>query len=101
MESVNQQSQAARFADLVERIADRARALTVDRIAKGVTLTALGLGVVLLAVTAVILACIGLFRLLALGVGAPGAYTIFGGLFLAAGWFTWKKRIPEPEEPDG
>ena len=98
MGAVNQ-SRAARYADLLEGIARRARALTVDRLARAITFTALGLGAVLLVFTALILACVGLFRLLAAGVGVTGAYAIFGGLFLAVGWLIWRRRIPAPEEP--
>lgn len=93
------QSYSARFADLVEGIARRVRALTVERLATAVTFTALGMGVGLLVAAALVLACIGIFRLLAAGVGATGAYAIFGGLFLGAGWLTWRKRAPAPEEP--
>ena len=94
------QSYSARFADLVEGIARRARAISVERLATAVTFTALGLGVALLALAALVLTCVGIFRLLAVGVGATGAYAIFGGLFLGAGWFTWRRRAPVPEEPN-
>ena len=93
------QSYSARFADLVEGIARRVRAITVERLATAITFTALGVGVAVLVVAALVLACIGIFRLLAIGVGATGAYATFGGLFLAAGWLTWRKRAPAPEEP--
>ena len=93
------QGYSARFADLLEGIARRVRAITVERLATAVTFTALGVGVALLVVAALVLACIGIFRLLAVGVGATGAYAILGGLFLGAGWLTWRKRAPAPEEP--
>ena len=95
------QSRAVRFADLIEGIARRARALTVDRLGRAITLTALGMGVALLVFVALVLICIGLFRLLATGLGATAAYAILGGLFLAAGWLFWRRRIHLPEEPDG
>ena len=93
------QSYSARFADLVEGIARKVRAITVERLATAVTFTALGMGVAMLVVAALLLACIGIFRLLAVGVGATGAYAISGGLFLGAGWLIWRKRAPGPEEP--
>ena len=95
------QSYSARFADLLEGIARRARALTVERLATAITFSALGVGVVLLVLAAFVLACVGIFRLLAVAVGATGAYAIFGGLFLAAGWLIWRRRAPTPEEPSG
>lgn len=97
------ESQAARFADLIEGIAGKARALSVDRLARAITLAALGLGAALLVLVALIFACLALFRLLAVGVGVgvTAAYAIFGGLFLAAGWLSWRKRSYVPEEPNG
>ena len=95
------ESQAARFADLLEGIAGKARALTVDRMARGITLTALGLGAASLVLVALVLAGIGIFRLLAAGLGATAAYAVLGGLFVAAGWFFWRKRVHVVEEPNG
>ncbi len=86
------ESQAARFADLMEGIAEKARALTVDRLARAVTLTALGLGAAVLAVAALFFLFVALFRLLAIGVGATAAYAVLGGLCLAAGWMVWRRR---------
>lgn len=94
------QSYSARFADLVEGIARRVRALTVERLATAITFAALGLGVALLVLAALVLVSAGVFRLLAVAVGATGAYAIFGGLFLVAGWLIWKRRAPAPEEPN-
>ena len=99
-EHVNQ-SYSARFADLVEGIARRARALTVERLATAITFTALGVGVVLLLLAAFVLACVAIFRLLAIGVGATGAYAILGGLFLLSGWLIWRRRAPTREETSG
>ena len=97
-EAVNE-SYSARFADLLEGIARRVRAVTVERLATAITFTALGVGVVLLLLAGLVLACVGIFRLLAIGVGTAGAYAIFGGLFLGAGWLIWRGRAPAPEEP--
>jgi len=93
------ESQASRFADLLEGIARKARALTVDRLARGITLTALGLGAAALILVAFVLACVGIFRLLTVGLGATAAYAVLGGLSLAAGWFFWRKRVHIAEEP--
>lgn len=92
------ESYAARFADLLEGIAARVRSLTVDRLDRGITLTAFGMAAAVLAVAALVLLGVALFRLLAIAAGATGAYAVFGGLFLAAGWLSWRKGRQEPEE---
>lgn len=92
---------SARFADFLEDIATRARALTVDRLAKVITLTAAGIGAGVLAVVALTFLGIGIFKLLATGVGETLAFAILGGLFLIAGWFVWRKRNQIPEDSNG
>lgn len=92
---------AARFADLLEGVARKARALTVDRLARGITLTALGLGAAWLVLVALVLAGVGIFRLLVAGLGATASYAVLGGLFLAAGWLFWRKRAHVSEERHG
>ena len=92
---------ATRFADLLEGIAERARALTVDRLAKVITLGAVGIGAAVLALVALVFLGVGLFRLLALGAGETPAYAILGGLFLIAGWFFWRKRNQISEDSNG
>lgn len=94
------ESLAARYVDFLEGIARKARAITVDRVARVTTLFALGLGVALLVLLALVLACIAIFRLLAAALGVTAAYAVLGGLFLAAGRFFWTKRVPADEEPD-
>lgn len=92
------ESYAARFADLLEGIAARVRSLTVDRLDRGITLTAFGMAAAVLIVAAIVLLGISLFRLLAIATGATGAYAAFGGLFLVAGWLSWRKGRQVPEE---
>jgi hypothetical protein len=58
-----------------------------------------GLLAALILIPAVTLLTIGLFRLLALaahaaGTGVWAAWTLLGGIFLIAGWFSWIKRNP-------
>lgn len=86
------ESQATRFADLLEGLAEKARALTVDRLARGITLTALGVGAAALAAAGLVFLLVALFRLLAVGVGATAAYAIFGALFAVAGWLVLRRR---------
>lgn len=93
------ESYAARFADLLEGIATRVRSLTVDRLDRGIVLAAFGIAAAVLVLAALVLISVALFRLLAVATGATGAYAAFGGLFLAAGWLSWRKGRQVPEEP--
>ena len=86
------ESQAARFADLLEGAAARARAFTVDRLARGITLTALGIGAAALAAAALIFLFTAVFRLLAAAAGATAAYAFLGALFMASGWLVLRSR---------
>ncbi|WP_420611870.1 hypothetical protein [Candidatus Spongiisocius sp.] len=97
------ESYAARFADLLEGIATRVRSLTVDRLDRGITLAAFGMAAVMLILVALVLISVALFRLLAMATGATGAYAAFGGLFLAAGWLSWRKgrNVPDEQPPGG
>ena len=88
---------AVRFADFLEDLAKRARAMTVDRVTKIVTFIGIGIAVALLGLVAVIFLLIALFRLVDYWIGATGAYAGFGGLFVLAGVFVWRKRTKKPE----
>ncbi len=92
---------AVRFADFLEDLAKRARAMTVDRVTKVVTYVSLGIGVALLGLVATIFLLVALFRFVAYWIGVTGAYAAFGGLFVVSGVFVWRKRIQQPEESHG
>lgn len=91
----------ARVADLLEAVATRIRALTVDRIARVITFVTLGLVAFTLVGLAFIFFLVGLFRIVDgliakicdCGVSMEIAYTLIGGLFLLAGALTWRRRI--------
>ena len=95
------ESYAARFADLLEGVAARARSLTVDRIDRGIVLATFGMAAVALILAALIMVSVALFRLLAVATGVTGAYAVIGTLFLAAGWWSWRKsrRVVEEAPP--
>ena len=86
---------AARFADLLESVADRVRSLTVDRLSKVITLIGIGLGAGLLGFVALVFIIVALFRLVSIPVGVTVAYAIFGGLFLISGALVWRMRTPK------
>jgi hypothetical protein len=97
-----------RIADLLERITDKIRSMTVDRVARILTFIALGLVATVLVGLAFVFFLVGLMRIagelvrkvcdctLAMEI----AYAIVGGLFLAFGAFLWSKRTKStpPEE---
>lgn len=92
---------AVRFADFLEDLAKKARAMTVDRLTKVITYIGIGLGVALLALMALIFITVALFRFLGYWIGITGAYAALGGLFVLLGVFVWRKRNQTPEDSHG
>ncbi|NNC93761.1 MAG: hypothetical protein HKN80_14860 [Acidimicrobiia bacterium] len=88
-----------KLADLLESVAGKARALTVDRVAQWTKMAALGLVVATLGLLALLLLIIGLFRLISSLVGVTPTYAILGGIFLVAGAFLWVERTKPPKDP--
>ena len=85
----------AKIADLLESVATRVRAMTVDRIAGFAKWTAVGIVLALMGLLVIIFLLVGLFRLLGELIGFELSYAIFGGLFVIAGMFLWSKRRPK------
>ncbi len=81
-----------RIADLLESVAARAKALTVDRAEKAVTIASLGLAAAVLGVLTVIFLFMTIHGALAIPLGDWGAYAVVGGLFLVGGALLWSKR---------
>lgn len=83
-----------RIADLLEMAATRIRSLTVERIAGWARWMAVGVVLTLLGIVMVIFTIVALFRFLAGLVTTEGAYAILGGIFVIAGIFLWRQRLP-------
>ena len=81
-----------RFADLLESIAQRVRALTTDRVAKWIRISTLGLVAGTLGMMAVIFLLLTIYGALAIPLGPDGAFGLLGMLFLVAGIVFWTKR---------
>lgn len=81
-----------RIADLLESVATKARALTVDRAEKAVTVASLALAALVLGVLAVVFLFMTIHAALAIPLGDWGAYSVVGGLFLVGGVLLWSKR---------
>jgi hypothetical protein len=81
-----------RFADLLESIASRIRALTTDRVARWLRLSSLGLVALTFGMLAVIFLLLTIYGALAIPLGPDGAFGVLGGVVLIAAIFLWIKR---------
>lgn len=86
---------ATRFADLLEEVANRVRAMTVDRVRTGITLTGLGILAATLGLMAVIFLIWTIFGALEIPLTTAGAFAVFGVVLLAGGGYMWFKRNQE------
>ena len=88
-----------RIADLLESVASRIRAMTVDRIAGWVKWVALIPVLLVLVALAGIFLAVGLFRILAEVIGSDiAAYAILGAVPFLAGLVLWLRRNPRLED---
>jgi len=83
---------AARFADLIEGIAVKIRSLTVDRVARGIRITGLGILTATLGLTAVIFLIWALFGALEIPLTTAGAFAVFAAVLIIVGIYLWKKK---------
>jgi len=83
---------AARFADLLEQVANKVREMTVDRISRAIKLTGLGILAATLAFTALIFLVWTIFGALEIPLTTAGAFAVFGVLLTVSGGFLWFKR---------
>ena len=90
----------SQVADFLESIATRVRAMTVDRVAKGITYVTLGLVAMALVSIAFIFFLVGLFRIVEelifkacdCSQAMEISYAGVGGLFLLIGALLWSRR---------
>ena len=87
-----------RLADLLEAVATRVRALTVDRAAKAIKVVSLALPILVLVSVAVVFLFMTIHAALAIPLGSAGAFGVIGGLFLVGGAFVWTRRTRSPED---
>ncbi|GMQ93370.1 MAG: hypothetical protein BMS9Abin12_0847 [Acidimicrobiia bacterium] len=86
---------SARLADGLEQVATKIRELSVDRAAMAITWTAVGLILLVAAITAVIWLLVGIFRALGTLIGTETAYAVVGLLLILVGAFVWSRRYPQ------
>lgn len=83
---------ANRFADFLEQNAAKVRAMTVDRVDRGLKITAGAMVAGMLVFIVLIFLLIALVRALGELITIEGAYLALGGLLLVAGAFAWSRR---------
>jgi len=83
---------ATRFADLLEQVATRVRAMTVDRIARYIKLTGLGILTAALALTSLVFLVWTIFGALEIPLTTAGAFAVFGVVLVVAGGILWFTR---------
>ncbi|HUG31526.1 MAG TPA: hypothetical protein VMM14_01430 [Acidimicrobiia bacterium] len=83
---------AARFADFLEQIAARIRAMTIDRIARVIKVAGLGILAAALALTALVFLVWTLFGALEIPLTTAGAFAVFGVVLAVAGGIMWFQR---------
>jgi hypothetical protein len=83
---------AAKFAEFLEQVATRIRSVTVDRVARGIRLTGLGILALTLGFTAVLFLLFAIFGALEIPLTTAGAFALVGALFVGLGTYLWIKR---------
>lgn len=86
---------ATQLADFLEQIAARIRELTIDRVAKYIRLTGLGIVAAALALTAMVFLVWTLFGALEIPLTTAGAFAVFGVVLAIAGGFLWFQRTKQ------
>ncbi len=86
------QEYATRFADLLEEVATKVRSMTVDRIARVIRLTGLGILVATLGFTALIFLLWAAFGALEIPLTTAGAFAVVAAPLVIAGAYLWFKR---------
>lgn len=87
-----------RLAELLETVATRVRAMTVDRIARAVTMASLALPVLVLGLLTIVFLFMTIHGALAIPLTDAGAFGVIAGLFAIGGALAWRKRTSTPED---
>ncbi|MDH5616707.1 MAG: hypothetical protein OEY62_09240 [Acidimicrobiia bacterium] len=87
-----------RLADFLESVAIKVRALTIDRVRRGVGMVTASLPLAVLVFMGLVFLVLTIHRSLAIPLGQVGAFGIEGGLFVVGGALVWRMRNPKREE---
>lgn len=91
----SKQPLSSRIADLLEIIATKVRALTVDRAAVAITWIAVSMILVVALSMALFWLIVGIFRALGALMGTETAYAVVGAILIVAGAVIWMRRYPQ------
>jgi uncharacterized YccA/Bax inhibitor family protein len=91
---------AARFADLLEQVALKVRALTVDRVARIIKLTGLGILTASLVLTTLVFLLWAIFGALEIPLTTAGAFGVYAAVLIGAGGYLWFTRSDEASEEE-
>ncbi|MDA2978902.1 MAG: hypothetical protein O3B42_03950 [Actinomycetota bacterium] len=91
----SKQPLSSRIADLLEMIATKVRALTVDRAAAAITWIAVSIMLVVALSMALFWLLVGIFRALGALMGTETAYAVVGAVLILAGAVIWMRRYPQ------
>ncbi len=91
---------AVRFAALLEQVALKVRALTVDRVAHVIKLTGLGILTASLAFTTVVFLLWAIFGALEIPLTTAGAFAVYAIVLIGAGGYLWFTRAEEAKEEE-
>lgn len=83
---------ATKFADLLEQVALKVKELTIDRVARAIKLTRLGILAFSMAFTALMFLLWAIFGALEIALTTAGAFALVGALLIGAGGYLWFKR---------
>jgi hypothetical protein len=83
---------AARFAEILEQIAIKVRSLTVDRVARGIRVTGLGILAASLGLSALLFLFLAIFGALEIPLTTAGAFAVVGVVLVGAGTYLWLKK---------
>lgn len=86
---------AIKFAEFLEQVTLKIRAMTVDRVSRGIKTAGLGILTATLGFTTLIFLLWALFGALAIPLTTAGALGVLGGLFVIGGGFMWFTRSRE------
>ena len=86
---------ATKFADFLEQIAEKVRAMTVDRVAFGIKMTGLGILVATMAFTTLSFLLWAIFGALEIPLTTAGAFAVLASMLIIGGMVVWFKRIDE------